>query len=41
MEIDLTEDEVKLIVALRRDRLLRKAVFRYFQALSGIELNHE
>jgi len=39
--LELTEEELILITKLREDRLLRKAVFRYFEALSGIKLNQK
>ena len=39
--MELSEAEAKLIEALRKDPLLRKAVFRYFESMSGIELENE
>jgi len=37
----LTKAEKILIETLREDKLLRKAIFRYFESLSGIELPPE
>jgi len=36
--MELTPEEVILIEALRRDKLLRKAIFRYFESMAGIDL---
>lgn len=36
--MELNPEEAILIETLRKDGLLRKAVFRYFEALSGIDL---
>jgi hypothetical protein len=38
MQMELTEDEIMLIKKLREDKMLKKAVYEYFTALSGIEL---
>jgi len=35
---ELTAEEAILIEAMRKDKLLRKAVLRYFEAMSGIDL---
>ena len=37
----LTNAEKILIETLREDKLLRKAVFRYFESLSGVKLPPE
>ena len=36
--MELTEEEAALIEWLRKDPLLRKAIFNYFKAMSGIDL---
>jgi len=38
MIMEVSESEAILIETLRKDEMLRKAVFKYFEALSGIKL---
>lgn len=37
--MQLTEDEIIIIETLRKDRMLKKAVYRYFEVMADISLN--
>jgi len=41
MREELSEAEKILIEKIREDKMLRKAVFHYFEAMSGIKLPDE
>lgn len=39
MWMDLTEEEATLIREIRKNKLLKKAIFNYFEAMSGLKLS--
>ena len=41
MREELSEAEKILIEKIREDKMLRRAIFRYFEAMSGVKLPDE